>query len=319
VPAPLPSTADADHEEGPKVIEDVDATVRELRSATPPAKSKQISTFFTVVSGKWLRLRQAQEAAAAASALAAKDKGGKKPRRTSVLGGGHDAAAAEEDKPEASDSALQLVAVGPSMQRAEAVRWDFARNQCAILQTGSSAVTIMRLNAPAVTPEDHGYAQLSLQALCSVDVCYPTSFHPPVCGLTWYNGMLFITSSGAPSIQLTFFSSPAAATTTTTTTITAPSAGDMASALFADTCALPNCSPVCPHIRSCNNYIQFRSYFCLIDRALDQYYSGRAAKGVAENPFSCGGPPSPLAATEALGLHDGVVYTCARCVQCDAP
>jgi glycerol-3-phosphate dehydrogenase len=216
------------------VIEDVDATVRELRSVTPPAASKQISTFFTVVSGKWLRLRQAQEAAAAASALAAKDKGGKKPRRTSVLGGGNDAAAAEEDKPEASDSALQLVAVGPSMQRAEAVRWDFARNQCAILQTGSSAVTIMRLHTPAVTQEDNGYALLSLQALCSVDVCRPTSLRPPVCGLTWSDGLLFTASSGASSMQLTFFSSPTATTTN--------------ASLFADTFALPNCSPVRLHV-----------------------------------------------------------------------
>jgi hypothetical protein len=43
-----------------------------------------------------------------------------------------------------------------------------------------------------------------------------------------------------------------------------------------------------------------------------QYYSGRSAKGVLDNPFSCGAPPSPLATTEALGLHEGVVYTCTR-------
>jgi hypothetical protein len=232
---PAPSTADTEQEEGPKVIEDVDATVRELRAVTPPAASKQISTFFTVVSGKWLRLRQAQEAAAAASALAAKDKG-KKPRRTSVMGGGNDAAA-DEDKPEALDSTLHLVAVGSSMQRVEAVRWDFTRNQCAILQTGSSAVTIMRLHTPAVTAEDNGYAQLSLLALCTVDVCFPTSLRPPVCGLTWSEGMLFTTSTGASTIKLTFFSTPTSAVS-----------GEKAPAIFADTFELPNCSPVIPSI-----------------------------------------------------------------------
>jgi hypothetical protein len=211
-PAGPPSAAADTEDDGSRMIEDVEATSRELRAAQPPTSSKQISNFYTMVSTKWLKTRLAQEAAAAASALAAKDKTQKKTKKTAhgatadgVLpvpdAGGADAAAGT-----GPDSPLQLVAVGPAMQHTEMVRWDYQRNLCALVLTGSSAVNILRLEVTA-SEEAGGYPHLDLHALVSVDFCVPSSLRlSPLCGLTWADGALFATEEASGSIHCLYCS-----------------------------------------------------------------------------------------------------------------
>lgn len=208
-PAGPPQPVADVEDDGSRMIDDVEATTRELRAAQPPSASKQISSFYTLVSAKWLKLKLAQEAAAAANALAAKDKTQKKGKKAAP-GAAEATAHTEESGDHNADSALQLIAVGPAMQHAEMVRWDFQRNLCALVLSGSSAINILRLQVTSSSDEDGGYPHLDLQTLLSVDFCVPSSIRiSPLCGLTWSDGVLFATEESAASIRAVYCSQPA--------------------------------------------------------------------------------------------------------------
>lgn len=216
-PAGPPVMPDASAEDdGSRVVTDVEATVREVKSVLPVVPSKQVNMFYTLVSAKWLKNRLAQEAAAAASALAAqqasKDKDKGKKTRKSVM---PTTAAAVEDASSAmherdsedseGDAVLQLIAVGPSLQHTDTVRWDYQRNLCALVLTGSSAVNILKLDVIA-SDEDGGYPQFHLQTLTSVDWGVPTSLSNPYCGLAWSEGVLFASPLASATVRAVVFS-----------------------------------------------------------------------------------------------------------------
>lgn len=205
-PLAVPSAGEGE-EEAARVIEDAEATIREIRTAHPPSPQKQISTFFTVVSARWLKQRQAQESAVAASALAAKDKGAKKVRKSGAV---TDAPAVGEEETaaaSAADSASQLVAISGPLQPALMVRWDVERRLCALVQTGSpSTVTVLRLVSAAPTAEDHGVAQLSMEPLCAVQLGFPSAPHRSLTSLTWHAGALLTTTSDHAAVRVTLFS-----------------------------------------------------------------------------------------------------------------
>lgn len=206
-PAGPPQPALDVEDDGSRMIDDIEATTRELRAAQPPSASKQISSFYTLVSAKWLKQKLAQEAAAAANALAAKDKTQKKGKKA-VPGAAESTAHTEEAGDHGAESALQLIAVGPAMQHAEMVRWDFQRNLCALVLSGSSAINILRLEVTS-TDEDGGYSHLDLHTLLSVDFCVPSSIRiSPLCGLTWADGVLFATEESAASIRAVYCYKP---------------------------------------------------------------------------------------------------------------
>ena len=193
-------------DDGSRMIDDVEATTRELRAAQPPAASKQISTFYTLVSAKWLKAKLANEAAAAANALAAKDKTQKKTKKATSAA--TDGATTEEESAHggSGDAALQLIAVGPAMQSAEIVRWDFQHDLCAVVLAGSSAINILRLSVLS-GDESSAYPQLDLHTLQSVDFCIPRSLRvSPLCGLTWANGILFATEESSASVNAVYCS-----------------------------------------------------------------------------------------------------------------
>lgn len=205
-PAGPPVPPSDTEDDGSRMIEDVEATTRELRAAQPPAAHKQISSFYTLVSAKWLKAKLVLEAAAAANALAAKDKTQKKMKKTAstVIDGAHEAE--ESTHSGSGDGAQQLIAVGPSMQSAEMVRWDFQHDLCAVVLAGSSAINILRLS---VTPSEEasGYPQLDLHTLQSVDFCIPRSLRVgPLCGLSWAKGVLFATEGSSMWINAVYCS-----------------------------------------------------------------------------------------------------------------
>ncbi len=206
-PAGPPVPAADTEDDGSRMIDDVEATTRELRAAQPPAASKQISTFYTLVSAKWLKAKLVQEAAAAANALAAKDKTQKKTKKASSAATDGTANEVEETAHSGNDNAaLQLIAVGPAMQSAEIVRWDFQHDLCAVVLAGSSAINILRLSVLS-GEESSMFPQLDLHTLQSVDFCVPRSLRvSPLCGLTWANGVLFATEESSASINAVYCS-----------------------------------------------------------------------------------------------------------------
>eukprot|EP01032_Pedospumella_encystans_P018812 gene18812-21407_t len=206
-PAGPPVPAAEVEDDGSRMIDDVEATTRELRAAQPPAASKQISTFYTLVSAKWLKAKLANEAAAAANALAAKDKTQKKTKKaTSAATDGASNEVEESSHGGGGDAALQLIAVGPAMQSAEIVRWDFQHDLCAVVLAGSSAINILRLSVLS-GEESSPYPQLDLHTLQSVDFCIPRSLRvSPLCGLTWTNGVLFATEESSASVNAIYCS-----------------------------------------------------------------------------------------------------------------
>jgi hypothetical protein len=205
-------------EDATRVIDDVDAVLREAKARQMPVHAKQVSCFYTLVSCRWLRARAAEEASAAAMALASKEKG-KKGRRQSTMPSDAAAAAAaatagaadEKDKPHGggSDSSMQLVAVAPMMQCVDLVRWDYERGLCAVVLSGSAAVNILRLcvdpTAPVGVPGSDDVlasTKLHLQALCSVDWSAPNYLSRTLCGLKWSGGLLFASSFSHSSVKI---------------------------------------------------------------------------------------------------------------------
>jgi hypothetical protein len=203
---PPPAPPAEGEEEGARVIDDADATVRELRATHAPHPTKQVSTFYTVVTARWLRQRQAQESAAAANALAAKDKGAKKGRKSMVAGAEGTTGTTEEEAGSAEDNAMQLIAVSGAMQHTDLVRWDVEHNLCALVQTGSAAITILRLVTSAPTFEDNGVPQLSMEPLCAVDLSGSALPHRLLTSVTWWGGVLYSTAATSASMRATFLS-----------------------------------------------------------------------------------------------------------------
>lgn len=212
---PDPNSAEDD---GSRVITDVDATIRELKAIHPAAPYKQVSMFYTLVSAKWLKSRLAQEAAVAANALAAqqasKDKSGGKKHGRKVAGSAGDEASVANEKKQSQEEGggdgggvLQLVAVGPALQHVDTVRWDYKRNLCALVLTGSAAVNILRLDAVA-SDDDSGFPQFHLQTLISVDLGggIPSSLSNAFCSLCWSEGVLIATPLSSAMVKIVLFS-----------------------------------------------------------------------------------------------------------------
>ena len=234
LPPAVPTDNSRDHDDRrPRAIEDMEETVREIKSASPPAIKKQISAYYTLVSSKWMRWKQAQDAAAA-NALTVKDKS-KKVRHKGGAGVVGEAAVgvAEEGEEGDQSTAMHLVAMTAPAQHIEAVRWDFEHQRCAVVVTGSSAINIMQLNTGTSAEEHGGYAQLEMQVLLTVDLCTPTSsLISPVCGLTWGAGMLFATVEAKPFVKAVSISQLSTATESTR-------AAGSSSAYIADVLSLP--------------------------------------------------------------------------------
>lgn len=252
-PAGPPQAAVETEDDGSRMIEDVEATTREVRSTQPPIAAKQVSNFYTLVSAKWLKARVAQEAAVAASALAAKDKTQKKPKKQAGVAESHPAdETGQEGAPSGhhhGESPLQLIAVGPSVQHAEIVRWDFQRNLCALVQSGSSAISLLQLQVHP-REEDGGYPHLDLVALRSVDVCVPSSLRmSALCGLTWAQGVLYATEEAGGTISAIYCSQAAGIQARLPEKYPPVHSGEVM--------ALTNYSPVWLHLPLCGYCIYF--------------------------------------------------------------